>query len=109
MKKIALLFISMLAVAVPASADFVICADGICIGDGRIAPDRRHRSPDIVTCQSRDGRYNECHFDSFRSRGVRIVEQHSRTACRYGRNWGYSWNRVWVDGGCRATFRVVRY
>jgi hypothetical protein len=25
--------------------------------------------------------------------------------CRQGRTWGYDYNQIWVDGGCRAEFR----
>jgi hypothetical protein len=123
MKKFVLIAIALLGFSLPAAADFVICANGVCIGDGRIRDDRYDRrdrrdrydrnrgfrGQDYIRCESRDGRRNSCRIDNFRSRGVRIVDQHSNTTCRYGQNWGYSSNSIWVDDGCRATFRVVRY
>jgi hypothetical protein len=40
---------------------------------------------------------------------VRDVDQQSRTECVVGRNWGYDDRGVWVDEGCRATFRFENY
>jgi hypothetical protein len=56
-----------------------------------------------VTCESRDGRRNECDMDL---RGYRIadVREKSRADCDIGRNFGYDDRGVWVDNGCRAEF-----
>lgn len=60
-----------------------------------------------VRCESIDFRYNECPLDT--RRGVTLeVDVHSREHCRLEQNWGVGRGFVWVDGGCRATFRSVR-
>lgn len=59
--------------------------------------------PREVTCESTDQRQVSCDMDT---RGnVEIVRQLSRTRCEQGSNWGLSRHSVWVNGGCRATFR----
>lgn len=37
-------------------------------------------------------------------RGVRIVQQTSKSACVEGRTWGYDRGSVWVDKGCGGVF-----
>ena len=60
-----------------------------------------------VRCESIDYEYNECPLDT--RRGVTLeVDVHSREYCRLERNWGIGRGFVWVDNGCRATFRSVR-
>jgi hypothetical protein len=34
-----------------------------------------------------------------------LERQHSRNACIEGRTWGQDRGGVWVDDGCRATFK----
>jgi hypothetical protein len=121
MKKIALILFAFLGPAGAVSAadsnmDALICINGICIedrNDGDRNSDRRNRArrgADFVTCESNNSRYNECYIrNNFRARGVRLVNRHSRSSCRQGRDWGYTGSSIWVDNGCRATFRVVRY
>ena len=60
-----------------------------------------------VACSSNDGHRNECSAD-LRGYTVRDVDQSSRTECVVGRNWGYTDRGVWVDDGCRATFKFDR-
>lgn len=60
--------------------------------------------PDRIRCSSRKGRYKLCPVDT--GDGVELLKQHSRATCRG--NWGYNDQGVWVDNGCRATFRIVR-
>ncbi|MEP7242147.1 MAG: DUF3011 domain-containing protein, partial [Gammaproteobacteria bacterium] len=57
-----------------------------------------------VSCSSDDGHRRECAAD-LRGYMVRDVDQSSRTKCVVGRNWGYDERGVWVDDGCRATFK----
>lgn len=57
---------------------------------------------DSIVCESRDGRYNECHT-GFRG-PVELVEQYSSSQCVEGRSWGRTRGGVWVDRGCRARF-----
>lgn len=61
-----------------------------------------------VTCESTDGHRKECSAD-LRGFTVRDVDQESRSDCVVGRNWGYDDRGVWVDNGCRATFRFDSY
>lgn len=59
-----------------------------------------------VRCESINYEYNECRLDT--RRGVTLeVDVHSRQHCRLERNWGVGRGFVWVDNGCRATFRSV--
>lgn len=59
-----------------------------------------------VRCESIDYEYNECPLDT-RGSVTLEVDVHSRQYCRLERNWGIGRGFVWVDGGCRATFRSV--
>ena len=60
-----------------------------------------------VRCESIDFRYNECPLDT--RHGVTLeVDVHSRQYCRLEQNWGIGRGFVWVDDGCRATFRSIR-
>jgi hypothetical protein len=74
---------------------------GLAWADDSWAPEKS------VACSSNDGHRNECPAD-LRGYTVRDVDQSSRTECRVGRNWGYTDRGVWVDDGCRATFRFDR-
>jgi DUF3011 family protein len=58
-----------------------------------------------MTCASDDGRRHYCPVNT--SRGVRLVNQRSKTACVQGSSWGYDHRGVWVDRGCRADFFVA--
>jgi hypothetical protein len=62
---------------------------------------------DSLRCESEDGRRRFCPIDTRGSR-VEMTRQMSRSECRFGRNWGYDRNGVWVDRGCRAEFTVYR-
>jgi hypothetical protein len=57
-----------------------------------------------MTCASDDGRRHYCPVNT--SRGVRLVNQRSKTACVQGSSWGFDRRGVWVDRGCRADFFV---
>lgn len=93
-------------------------ANGICQASAAGAPassgHREHRGnaddsdaslPSEVTCESTDQRQVSCEMDT---RGtVEVARQLSHTRCEQGQNWGLSRHSVWVNGGCRATFRNV--
>lgn len=55
------------------------------------------------SCASQDYDYNECSAPPGR---ISLVERHSSAPCRPGRDWGIGYGHVWVDNGCRATFRA---
>ena len=58
-----------------------------------------------MTCASDDGRRHYCPVNT--SRGVRLVNQRSKSACTKGYSWDYDRKGVWVDRGCRADFFVA--
>jgi hypothetical protein len=60
----------------------------------------------LLSCESQDGRYMFCPINSGYVREVRIERQISKTPCRQNENWGFRNDGVWVNGGCRAEFRV---
>jgi hypothetical protein len=62
------------------------------------------RADDTITCESRNDRYQTCPIS--RAGYVTLERQLSSTACRQGRTWDYNRREIWVDDGCRATFRV---
>ena len=62
------------------------------------------RADDFVTCESRDNRYQSCTLP--RAGYVTLDRKLSGADCRQGRNWDYDRREVWVDDGCRASFRV---
>jgi len=57
-----------------------------------------------MTCASDDGRRHYCPVNT--SRGVRMVNQRSKSPCTQNYSWGYDRKGVWVDRGCRADFFV---
>lgn len=81
-----------------------------CRGEFLIDDRGRDRDRDVVggdehvRCESDDGRWNRC---ALQTRGrVEIVRQLSRSACVRGQSWGTDGQGIWVNGGCRAEFRV---
>ncbi|UNK50093.1 DUF3011 domain-containing protein [Lysobacter sp. S4-A87] len=59
-----------------------------------------------VRCDSNDNHYRQCAADT--RNGAQLLRQYSKNACVEGRTWGYDRNGVWVNGGCRAEFALVR-
>ena len=57
-----------------------------------------------VRCESRNNRHRRC--DVQVRGGVELVRQLSDRRCVRGQNWGWDRSGIWVDGGCRAEFRV---
>src|SRR5882672_10595429 len=60
-----------------------------------------------VTCESRNNRRNYCAADT--RGGVTLGRQLSQAQCVQGRTWGFDARGIWVEGGCRAEFRVNAY
>lgn len=58
-----------------------------------------------VTCESRDQRRQRCTLFVGRDT-VRISRKLSNSACRFGQDWDYDRNGVYVWNGCRAIFTV---
>ena len=58
-----------------------------------------------IECSSHSYKYTSC--DVRRPiRSAILLRQKSDTRCVLDRNWGYTRDRIWVDNGCRGTFRV---
>ncbi|HEY4582537.1 MAG TPA: DUF3011 domain-containing protein [Lysobacter sp.] len=72
--------------------------------DGR-PPARSRRDRSLLACSSEDGRWKHCNADP--RGGVELVRQLSRNACIRGQSWGTDARGIWVNGGCRAEFRVA--
>ncbi|MCA3721768.1 DUF3011 domain-containing protein [Phenylobacterium sp.] len=73
---------------------------------GGLAPAPPVRADSFVTCASQDYRRNWCPVYS--QGRVWLDRQYSggRGACVEGSTWGRDRRGIWVDGGCRARFRV---
>jgi len=59
---------------------------------------------ETVTCESRNGSYQSCAADT--RGGVTLSRQLSSQGCWENDTWGYDRNRIWVNNGCRAQFKV---
>jgi hypothetical protein len=57
-----------------------------------------------IACNSDDERRHSCSVDT--RGGVRLLTQHSGSACTEGYSWGADDQGIWVDHGCRADFTV---
>lgn len=64
-----------------------------------------NQSAQTLTCESEDGRGRSCRSDRRIAR-AEIDQRLSSAPCELGRTWGFSEDRVWVNNGCRARFRV---
>jgi hypothetical protein len=122
------LFIGASTAQADGHKDFQLCVNGICVGNGGIGiqhpgyndpyrPDYGdyygsgygdYTGSELMRCESINRRYNECYFDGFRVRNVRLYRQHSKAACIRGQTYGIFRDTVWVQGGCRATFEIIR-
>ncbi len=59
-----------------------------------------------IACASDDGRL---HFCSINTGGeARMTNQHSGSPCIQGRTWGYTYQGIRGDRGCRADFQTGR-
>lgn len=63
-----------------------------------------------ITCESQNDRVRDCNVRDLDQRSVRLVRQLSQSQCVKDRTWGTDSGRIWVSGGCRATFEYrTRY
>lgn len=66
-------------------------------------------SEQIIQCESINGGYGECFVGGYGDIiDVQMVRQYSQHDCRPGYSYGFNYERVWVDRGCRASFRVLK-
>lgn len=63
---------------------------------------------DTITCESQHNKRNYCRISNANS-NVEMVQQLSQSPCTRGSSWGNDGQGIWVDRGCRATFRVSSY
>lgn len=64
------------------------------------------QAPQQITCGSRNLQHNFCRVGGITIRHVEIARRISRSACDYGRSWGFQRNGVWVNHGCEAVFAL---
>lgn len=57
-------------------------------------------------CASVDSKYRECQLPI--DGRVELVKKLSDASCKQDKDWGKRGDRVWVNHGCRAKFRVIR-
>ena len=82
--------------------DGVLWVDRGCRADFRFTPlDQLNM---FVLCESNDGKRGNCTVDT--AGGVMLARKISDADCRFGRDWGYDENGIWVNNGCRAEFAV---
>jgi hypothetical protein len=87
-------------------AEFEIRSSGGTIGWWSPEGSAPSEEADYIRCESADGRQRVC---SARTRGgVSLHRQLSSTPCIEGKTWGYDRGAIWVNGGCRAEFKVER-
>ena len=78
-------------------------AAGLCMITSAIAA-RPAAAQTTITCESQNNNFRDCRITT--GGKVRLVQNISNTRCDYGRTWGFDWNSIWVDRGCRGKFMV---
>jgi hypothetical protein len=58
-----------------------------------------------LTCASTNYRYNTCFANSYVTQ-AQLIRQESGAPCQLGVSWGWNQDGIWVDRGCRGTFRL---
>ena len=58
----------------------------------------------IIPCNSRKNKYQFCAAPV--RNYVELVQQRSKSSCRFNKSWGYDRKGVWVNKGCRADFAI---
>lgn len=66
------------------------------------------QADEYITCESKNDRRSYCNVSGIRDANVELDRQLSKSPCIAEQTWGIDSRGVWVDGGCRAEFRVVR-
>ena len=78
-------------------------AVGLCMAGSATAV-RPAAAQTTITCESQKNAFRDCRIVT--GGKVRLVQNISNTRCEYGRTWGFDWNSIWVDRGCRGKFQV---
>ncbi len=58
-----------------------------------------------ISCFSNNGQRTYCRANT--SRGVQLIRQRSRAACRLNSTWGFDRRGIWVDRGCGGDFALA--
>lgn len=82
------------------------CGGQFALGGFRLGEAAVPKAALRTACESVDGAEKRCSFDFVR--GVGLIRQTSEAPCVLNRTWGYDKTGVWVRGGCRAEFAVLR-
>ena len=80
----------------------VLLAAGLWVASGVHAAPAAAQA--TITCESRNNKFKDCRAET--GGAVRLQKTLSTARCEYGRTWGFDWNSVWVDRGCRGRFLV---
>ncbi|HEX7674940.1 MAG TPA: DUF3011 domain-containing protein [Bdellovibrio sp.] len=64
---------------------------------------------EYVRCDSYNYQYQECFFPSYRVARVDLYQVFSYNACIQNQTFGVYADRVWVTGGCSATFAITHF
>jgi hypothetical protein len=78
-------------------------AGGLCIAATAVDA-RPVAAQATITCESQNNNFRDCRIAT--GGKARLVQNISNTRCDYGRTWGFDWNSIWVDRGCRGKFMV---
>ena len=62
-----------------------------------------------IHCRSSGHHYAECYTHLQSIYDMQVLQQQSNASCNPNQSYGWNANRVWVDRGCEATFRVYGY
>lgn len=66
------------------------------------------RHDQVISCSTNSNHKRTCRLPSgVRPADVTLVQRHSNSRCRDGRDWGVTSNAIWVTNGCRADFAVT--
>jgi hypothetical protein len=57
-----------------------------------------------VVCESTGNQFRQCPAQT--GGYAQLVQNISNTRCEFERTWGFDYNGIWVDRGCRGRFRV---
>ncbi len=85
-------------------ADFAVGGNREYRDENRNDQGGRNGQSQTMACNSDDEKRHSCSVDT--RGGVRLLTQHSESACTEGYSWGSNDQGIWVDHGCRADFTV---
>ncbi|HVS31658.1 MAG TPA: DUF3011 domain-containing protein [Thermoanaerobaculia bacterium] len=82
------------------------CGGQFGLGGYRLSASSVPASAARITCQSLDGKMNECEVEGIRGAG--LVRAIGDDVCVLNRTWGFGRGGIWVTDGCRAEFAILR-